>query len=162
MDNEITLKIGRINFKTETFCTKWNDKMYCVDVFEDAEERSAWLYGANSGIKTLMWGEKIGQQSRDDFLDCVFSNLPDYIDDYEDDMEIYENAMCDWIEDNNPYYTAKAQDMLDYCEFDSAVALMDDKIREAVHADLAPCSDLEFLAEYMKRHARKYGEEFSV
>jgi hypothetical protein len=103
-NNDITLKIGRINFKTETFCTKWNDKMYCVDVFEDAEERSAWLYEANSGIKTLMWGEKIGQQSRDEFLDCVFSNLPDYIDMYEDDMEIYEEAMCDAMDDKAKTY----------------------------------------------------------
>lgn len=55
-----------------------------------------------------------------------------------------------------------AQEIIDNGNYDSAVALMDDEIREAVHADLAPCSDAEFLTEYMKRHAEKYGEEFCV
>lgn len=31
------------------------------------------------------------------------------------------------------------------------VNIMDDDIREAVHRDLAPCTELEFLAEYLKR-----------
>jgi hypothetical protein len=46
--------------------------------------------------------------------------------------------------------------------FNTAVALMDDEIRESIHADIAPCTELEFLKEYMKRHAQKYGEEFCV
>lgn len=47
-------------------------------------------------------------------------------------------------------------------DFDVVVSLMDDDIREAVHADLAPCTDQEFLEEYVKRHEEKYGEEFKV
>ena len=39
---------------------------------------------------------------------------------------------------------------------------MDDDIREAVHMDVAPCTDVEFLAEYCRRHVAKYGEEFNV
>ena len=81
------LEISKIAFKTETFCTPWNGKLYCVDIFEDAEERSAWLYNAAYGIKSLMWGEKIGQTNRDDFLDLVFSNLPDYIKYYEEEYD---------------------------------------------------------------------------
>ena len=81
------LKISKIAFKTETFCTVWNGKLYCVDIFEDAEERSAWLYNAAYGVKSLMWGEMITQTNRDAFLDCVFSNLPDYIEDYEEEYE---------------------------------------------------------------------------
>lgn len=46
--------------------------------------------------------------------------------------------------------------------YDAAVQLMDDDIREAVHRDIAPCSDLEFLTEYIKRHAEKYGIPFTV
>lgn len=46
--------------------------------------------------------------------------------------------------------------------FDQAVALMDDDIRESVSADLAPCTDAEFLTEYCKRHLEKYGEEFTI
>ena len=44
--------------------------------------------------------------------------------------------------------------------FNAAVALMDDEIREAVAADLAPCSEREFLAEYCRRHAERFGEVF--
>jgi hypothetical protein len=46
--------------------------------------------------------------------------------------------------------------------YPAAVSLMDDEIREAVHDDLAPCSDARFLWEYCKRHQEKYGESFSI
>lgn len=46
--------------------------------------------------------------------------------------------------------------------WETIVEGMDDEIREAVHADLAPCSEEEFLAEYKRRHMEKYGEEFVV
>ena len=55
-----------------------------------------------------------------------------------------------------------AQEIIDNGLFDAAVALMDDDIREAVHADLAPCSDLVFLEEYMQRHKEKYGIAFVI
>lgn len=45
-------------------------------------------------------------------------------------------------------------------DWDFIVELMDNEIRESVHADLAPCTDEEFLAEYCKRHEAKYGEPF--
>ena len=86
-EEEITLKISKIAIKSETFCTHWNGNLYCVDICEDAEERSAWLYNAAYGVKSLMWGEKINQSSRDEFLDMVFSSLPDYIEDYAEEYE---------------------------------------------------------------------------
>ena len=46
-------------------------------------------------------------------------------------------------------------------QFETAVALMDDEIREDLHREMAPCTDAEFLAAYKERHAEKYGEEFS-
>lgn len=55
-----------------------------------------------------------------------------------------------------------AQEIIENGLYDAAVALMDDEIREAVHADLAPCTDLEFLTEYMARHEEKYGIAFVV
>ena len=47
-------------------------------------------------------------------------------------------------------------------DFDEAVNLMDDEIIEAVHADIAPCTDQEFMDEYVKRHEAKYGETFEI
>ena len=47
-------------------------------------------------------------------------------------------------------------------DFDAAVELMDDDLREEIHAALAPCTEQEFLDEYVKRHEKKFGEEFKV
>ena len=45
---------------------------------------------------------------------------------------------------------------------DAAVMLMDDEIREAIHFDIALCTEQEFVDEYCKRHFEKYGEDFIV
>ena len=55
-----------------------------------------------------------------------------------------------------------AQEIINNNLFDAAVQLMDDEIRESVHAELAPCSDLEFLEEYIARHKEKYNEDFTI
>jgi hypothetical protein len=48
-------------------------------------------------------------------------------------------------------------------DFDAAVNLMDDEIREDLHNKMAPCTDQEFIDAYAKAHADKYdGEEFEV
>lgn len=44
-------------------------------------------------------------------------------------------------------------------DFDLAVNLMDDELREEIHAQLAPCTDQEFFDAYAARHAEKYGED---
>ena len=46
--------------------------------------------------------------------------------------------------------------------YEAAVNLMDDEIREELHNEMAPCTDLEFLEAYMERHEEKYGEEFEI
>ena len=47
-------------------------------------------------------------------------------------------------------------------DFEVAVSLMDDEIREDLNRGLAPCSEQEFFSAYEKAHAEKYGEEFQV
>lgn len=47
-------------------------------------------------------------------------------------------------------------------DFEAAVNMMDDEIREELHAELAPCGNQEFLDAYVERHAQKYGEDFQV
>ena len=46
--------------------------------------------------------------------------------------------------------------------FDAAVALMDDDIREDLSMELAPCTDQEFFSAYEARHEAKYGEEWEL
>ena len=47
-------------------------------------------------------------------------------------------------------------------QFDLAVSLMDDEIREKIHMELAPCTEEEFLEAYKAAHKKKYGEEFQM
>ncbi len=47
-------------------------------------------------------------------------------------------------------------------DFEAAVNLMDDEIREAIHAELAPCTEQEFFDAYCEAHEEKYGEEFAI
>lgn len=88
---EIVLKISRIAIKAETFCTPWEGNLYCVDICEDADERSAWLYRSDCGIKTLMFGYQTKDMDADEFKDLVFSNLPDYIESYEEEVGALED-----------------------------------------------------------------------
>ena len=46
--------------------------------------------------------------------------------------------------------------------YDVAVQLMDDDIREELHADLSPCSEQEFFTAYEKAHEEKFGEEWEL
>lgn len=52
--------------------------------------------------------------------------------------------------------------IIGYYGWDYIGAMMDDEIREELHLEMAPCTELEFLEAYEKRHLEKYGEEFTV
>ena len=47
-------------------------------------------------------------------------------------------------------------------DFDAAVNMMDDAIREELHNELAPCTDQEFIDAYIEAHEAKYGEQFEI
>lgn len=46
-------------------------------------------------------------------------------------------------------------------DFEYAVELMDDEIREALHVSQDWASDQEFYDAYIKAHKKKYNEDFS-
>ena len=46
--------------------------------------------------------------------------------------------------------------------WETTAAMMDDDIREALHAKLTPCTKEEFLAAYMEAHEEAFGEEFTI
>ena len=47
-------------------------------------------------------------------------------------------------------------------DFETCVVLMNDDIKEEIHADIAPCTGQEFVDEYCKRHFAKYGIDFVI
>ena len=46
--------------------------------------------------------------------------------------------------------------------YEAAVELMDDEIREELNSELSPCTEQEFFTAYAKAHAEKYGEEWEL
>lgn len=46
-------------------------------------------------------------------------------------------------------------------DFEAAVNLMDDDLREELHDEMAPCSDQEFADAYAKAHEERFGEQFA-
>ena len=46
--------------------------------------------------------------------------------------------------------------------YEAAVELMDDEIREELNLELAPCTEQDFFTAYEKAHAEKYGEEWEL
>lgn len=56
--------------------------------------------------------------------------------------------------DNGRTYLTAEEAMPEIIErnlWDFIVNMMDDEIRESVHDDFAPCTEAEFLGEYLKR-----------
>lgn len=47
-------------------------------------------------------------------------------------------------------------------EWNTAVNLMDDDLREELSADLAPCTEQEFFEAYAKAHDNKFGEAWEL
>lgn len=47
-------------------------------------------------------------------------------------------------------------------DFDAAVNMMDDEIREELHNKLAPCTDQEFMDAYAEAHEAKFNERFEI
>jgi len=55
----------------------------------------------------------------------------------------------------------KKEDDMTHTDFDAAVALMDDELRERIHLETAPCTEEEFLAAYGAAHQAQFGEAFA-
>jgi hypothetical protein len=47
-------------------------------------------------------------------------------------------------------------------DFAGVFALMDNKLRAQLQAELAPCSTQAFMDAYVAAHRAKFGEEFSA
>ena len=47
-------------------------------------------------------------------------------------------------------------------EWNTAVNLMDDDLREELSSDLAPCTEQEFFEAYAKAHEAKFGDEWEL
>ena len=79
------------------------------------------------------------------------------IDDVDDEAFV---AACRW--DCGGDSVAPATDCHGMpVDFEAAVQLMDDGLREEVHAIMAPCSQGDFLDVYAAAHELRFGEPFA-
>ena len=63
---------------------------------------------------------------------------------------------------NKNDYDNQAAEIIKSGFYNQAVELMDDEIRESLHAALSPCTDKEFLIAYMIEHYKKYNTDFTI
>lgn len=49
----------------------------------------------------------------------------------------------------------------DLINYDAAVELMDNDLREKLHAELAPCTNQVFFERYCEEHEALFDEEFA-
>lgn len=45
-------------------------------------------------------------------------------------------------------------------DFDAAVEMMEDEIRERLHNEIAPCTEQEFFDAYAAAHKEQFGEDW--
>lgn len=56
----------------------------------------------------------------------------------------------------------KAKEIIEMGLYNAAVEMMDDEIREELHAEMSPCTDEDFLTAYMEAHKEKFGADFEI
>lgn len=61
--------------------------------------------------------------------------------------------------DQNTEATSVANQHGKAVDFDAAVNIMDDCLREELHLKLAPCSNQQFFDEYAHHHLQRFGVE---
>jgi hypothetical protein len=68
------------DFNITTYYHTYNNNVYVVDIVTTPATYEAWIYTHSAGIKMLMWGaDKEQHESKQDFIDLVTVNIPDYI-----------------------------------------------------------------------------------
>lgn len=59
-------------------------------------------------------------------------------------------------------YAEQAKKMIEGHDWETIVYYMDDELREAVHAAIAPCDNERFLLAYMMAHTERYGADYEI
>ena len=111
--------------------TELERKAYGYDSIEEAIE------DAEQKFPRLSW------EIRDEYEEVVYTH---YIDEESEE----DKPMRSISIDNGNTYVTPAEAIAEM-DWDVIVSMMDDEIREAVHADMAPCTEEEFLTEYLHR-----------
>ena len=103
------------------------------------------------------WGTDVPPENASDIIAWANGKIDSYCEtDFEKQCysETLWNRYCE--------YDERVREIIDNGYYLSAVQLMDDDIREAVHNEFAPCSEYVFLLEYFVRHKKAYKCDFVI
>ena len=108
------------------------------------------------------WGDQEPPENADEIIEWANAFLDKWISDHPNADENLKKDITETLWDHFCCYDDHVREIIDGGNFNSTVVLMDDEIREAIHAEYAPCSDYIFLLAYMFQHNAKYGETFTI
>ena len=77
------MKINK-EYKTQTY--QYNDT-YFIDIVTTSKSIEAWIYNKDCGVKMLMFGLPIYQQTYSEALEIIEANAEDYISFYIEEYE---------------------------------------------------------------------------
>lgn len=99
-----------------------------------------------------------------DNKEAFFKRIGDVADRFTEDQvyEVWEYVYEDIMDEFKMNWEVTARSIIEDGLYQAAEALMDDEIREDLAREMAPCTEEDFLAEYMDRHYRKYGTAFVI
>lgn len=125
---------------------------------------SRWIGGVaylvNAYIHSEMFADNLYIVTVDD-LDHV-----DSIEEIETTAEDLEKVFNDTVKKYQDIYDAENHLVSNMngtkINYESAVELMDDDIREYLHRTIAPCTEQEFFTAYEAEHKKKYGEVWEL
>lgn len=112
-------------------------------------------------MKTEMTREQIAYDAKDLFAGGWRASDRDELQkeysltDWEADVmvECLEKEAQDYVEDADGHLV----------NYEAAVNMMDDDLREELNREMAPCTNQEFYDAYVKAHAEKFnGEKFQI
>lgn len=84
--------------KTDTYHIK---DSFFVDIVSDDTTYQAWIYNEQYCIKQMMFGVSLFDNTYEEFLDLVITNIAEYITSYVDDVFDFEERGKFYAENNN-------------------------------------------------------------
>lgn len=99
-----------------------------------------------------------------DNKEAFFERIGDVADRFTEDQvyEVWEYVYEDVMDEFKMNWEVTARNIIEDGLYQAAEMLMDDEIREDLAREMSPCTEEDFLVEYMDRHYRKYGTAFVI
>ena len=119
----------------------------------------------NDDWRSLSW-EEIARAIKDAETWSDVEDMVEYVIDFWDldiDFEApdWEDRIYAWCDQHLGEDGTVLDENGEAVDYEAAVNLMDDDLREELHSELAPCSNQEFFNAYAKAHKERFGEDFA-